>query len=77
MKSVNLNWALIGSIVAALAGVAGSILTPLYGSSLATSVQAVLQALSGLLVVIPTFHVSSVAASGAKYKQAAMYRSAP
>ena len=73
--TVNLNLPLIASICAALAGVAGSILTPLYGADLSTAVQGVLQALSSLLVLIPTLHVSSVASAAAKAKINAKYAS--
>ena len=72
MTKVTLNWALLGSLVAALAGVVGSIVTPIYGSELSSSIENVLQALSGLLVLIPTLHMSSVAASNAKLR--AQYR---
>ena len=63
-----INLPLITSILAALAGAAGTILTPLYGNGLATTVQAVIQAISALLVVIPVTHASSVAAHVAKAK---------
>jgi len=68
MKTVTINWALIGSIVAAVAGVVGSVLTPIYGKNLSGSVEAVLQAVSGLLVLIPTWHVGSTAAYTAKMR---------
>jgi hypothetical protein len=45
---------------------AGSIITPLYGSGLSTGVQVALQILSGFLIAIPSYHVSSVAATNAK-----------
>lgn len=76
MKTVTINWALIGSIVAAAAGVVGSILTPIYGTSLSTSVQAVLMAVSGLLVLIPTFHVGAVASYNSKLRYAASLHNA-
>ena len=69
--TVKLNWSVIGSLVAAAAGVAGSILTPIFGSDLAGQVQSVLQALSGLLIAIPAWHVASVAAGNAKATHAA------
>ena len=72
--SVNLNLPLIASICAALAGVAGTILTPLYGADLTTAVQGVLQSLSSLLLLIPTLHVSSVGAANAKAKIAVRSR---
>jgi hypothetical protein len=73
--TVSLNLPLIASICAALAGVAGSILTPLYGADLTTAVQGVLQSLSSLLLLIPTLHASSVAATAGKMKVRAKYES--
>jgi hypothetical protein len=72
---VPINLPLIAAICAALAGVAGTILTPLYGANLSTAVSAVLQALSGLLVLIPTLHASSVAATTGKLRARAKYES--
>ena len=46
------SWATIIAVFSALAGVIGTVLTPLLGSSLAGGVQVVLQAISGLLVLI-------------------------
>jgi hypothetical protein len=46
------NWPTIIAVVSAIAGVTGTVLTPLIGSSLATGVQTVLQAVSGLLILI-------------------------
>lgn len=60
------NWSTIGATLAALAGAAGTILTPIFGASLSTEVAGILQGLSALLLVIPTWHVTSVAASNAK-----------
>ena len=74
MKTVNVNWALIASVLSALTGLVGSVLTPIYGTHLSTSVQAVLQALSGFLILIPTFHAGSVAAYNAKLKYASELR---
>jgi hypothetical protein len=68
---VKLNWSVIGSIVAALAGVLGTILTPLYGTDLSSQIQSVLQALSALLVAIPAWHIGSVASANAKATHAA------
>ena len=50
MSSVSL--AKLVAVFAAIAGVTGSILTPVLGNQLATAVQVVLQAVSGLLVLI-------------------------
>lgn len=66
--TVKLNLPAIAAVLAAVAGIAGSALTPLFGTQLAIAVQAVLQAVSGLLVVIPTYHVASVAAAQSKLK---------
>lgn len=71
--TVTINWTVLGSIVSALAGAAGSVITPIYGAGLATSVSAVLQGLSGLLVAIGAFHVTAVAATEAKAKVALKY----
>lgn len=46
------NWPTIIAVVSAIAGVTGTVLTPIIGTSLAAGVQAVLQAVSGLLVLI-------------------------
>lgn len=66
--TMNFNWTTIAAVLSALAGVAGSVITPIWGSNLATSVQAVLQAISGILVVIAGWHVTAVTASTAKAK---------
>lgn len=66
--TVNLNWASVVAIVSALAGVAGTIITPIWGAQLASEVQGILQGLSALLVAIPAFHASSIVASTAKAK---------
>ena len=50
MSSVTL--AKLIAVLTALAGVIGSILTPILGNNLATAVQVVLQAVCGLLVLI-------------------------
>ena len=68
--TIKLNWPLLGAIVASIAGVVGTILTPIYGSSLTTQIQAVLQALSALLIAIPTWHVASTAATTSKMSAA-------
>jgi ABC-type dipeptide/oligopeptide/nickel transport system permease subunit len=71
MTGTNLNWAAIGAVIATLAGVAGTIITPIWGTHLAGEVQAVLMGLSAILIAIPTFHVASVAATKAKYNHLA------
>lgn len=65
---MKINWTLLASIVSALAGVVGTVITPIYGSSLSASVGGVLQAVSGVLLAIGAFHVSSVAVAQAKAK---------
>lgn len=67
----NINWALVGSTLAAIAGVVGVILTPTIGATLAGDVKVVLLAISGLILAIPVHHVASVAAARAKAKPAA------
>ena len=58
--TIKINWPLLATLTATLAGAAGTILTPMYGESLSNAVQAVLQALSGLLLIIPTVHASQI-----------------
>ncbi len=74
---MKLNLPLIAAVVAALAGVVGSTLVPLLGTQLAISIQAILQALSALLIAIPTYHVSSVAAAQSKLKAARFNAAGP
>ena len=73
MTNVTINWAMIGSFIAALAGVAGSVLTPIYGTQMATGVQQVLQAVSGLLLLIPTWHIASTASYTSKLRAQNVY----
>ena len=61
--TIKWNWPLLASVCTALAGVAGTVLTPIYGTQLSGAVQDLLQALSGLLVLIPTTHAASAALS--------------
>lgn len=68
-----INLPLIAAVLTALAGVAGSILTPLYGGDLTSAVQGVLQALSALLLVIPTTHASHLAYVSGRARVAARY----
>ena len=70
MTSIPWNWATVIAVISGLAGVAGTVLTPIYGSNLANSVQAVLMALSGVLVAISGYHATSVVATTAKAKAA-------
>jgi ABC-type dipeptide/oligopeptide/nickel transport system permease component len=69
--TVNINWATLGAIASTIAGVVGAVITPIYGSQLATAVQAVLMGLSTILVAIPSWHVASVASAKAKYNHLA------
>jgi len=71
--TVNISWPTVIAVVTALAGTVGSIITPIWGAHLATQVQVVLQALAGLLVLIPAAHATSVVATTAKYKATAKY----
>lgn len=63
---MNLTTSKIVTILSLVAGVAGSIITPLYGATLASAVQGVLQALSALLVLIPSAHATNLVYSAAK-----------
>ena len=68
---VNINWATLGAIASALAGIAGSVITPIYGTGLATTIVGVLMGLSAILIAIPGWHIASVAATKAKYNHLA------
>lgn len=70
---MKINWPLFASVISAISGIAGTILTPIYGSALTSSVEGVLQAVSGLLMAISAFHVTSVAAHASKLKTQARY----
>jgi hypothetical protein len=65
---MKLNLSLIASIISALAGAVGTVLTPIYGSNLSAGVSTVLQSVSGLLVLIAGYHVTAVATTQAKAK---------
>ena len=65
---MNLNLPLIASVLSALGGAVGVVVTPLYGSNLTGAVQALLVAVSGLLVALPVHHAASTAAAQAKAK---------
>jgi hypothetical protein len=62
---VNWSWPMLAAIAVALAGALGTILTPLTGSKLATAVQAALQAVSGLLVILGGGSVTTMLATAA------------
>ena len=61
--TVKFNWPLIASVVGAIAGAVGTILTPLYGADLTNAVQAVLQAVSALLLLLPVHQATTTAAA--------------
>lgn len=65
---MKINWTFLASIASALAGVAGTVITPVYGTGLGSSVQGILQAVSGLLIAIGAWHVNGVAAAQARAK---------
>ncbi len=67
---MKINWTLVAQIVAAVAGVVGTVVTPIWGSQVASSVQDFLQALSGVLVLIPTLTAAVVHVAKAKAKLA-------
>jgi hypothetical protein len=60
---VKINLPLVITVLAALGGIAGTVLTPIYGAQLTTAVQGVLQAISALLVLLPVHHASSIVVS--------------
>ncbi|HVX20873.1 MAG TPA: hypothetical protein VHB02_05975 [Acidimicrobiales bacterium] len=66
LAKLRANLPLIGAVIATLAGIAGTVLTPLYGEGLANGVQTVLQAISGFLLTLPTYHVVRIAAVRAR-----------
>lgn len=63
---MNPTLAKIVTIISLAAGVAGSIITPIYGVDLASAVQGVLQAVSALLVLIPSAHATALVYQSAK-----------
>ena len=69
--TTNINWATVAAITSAIAGVVGTIITPIWGSHLSGEIEGVLQGISALLIAIPGWHVASVAASKAKYNHLA------
>lgn len=64
--TMKINLPLIATVLMAVAGAAGTVLVPIFGSGLSSAVAGVLQGLAALLLAIPTYHVSSVAAYTAK-----------
>ena len=65
---MKLNWATIIAVLTGLAGVVGAVITPIWGTHLASEVQAVIEGVSGVLVIIAGFHASSVVTTAAKAK---------
>ncbi|MDE2096446.1 MAG: hypothetical protein KGL39_04310 [Patescibacteria group bacterium] len=72
MKKINLS--MVASVLSALAGVVGTVLTPTLGSHLATQTAVTLQAVSGLLLAIAGWHVTSVVAQKALQNHIAQLR---
>jgi hypothetical protein len=62
------QWTKIVAVIAAIAGATGSVLTPLLGQSIANGVQTVLEAISGLLLLIPIGGATVVITTSAKAK---------
>jgi hypothetical protein len=62
------QWAKIVAVIAAIAGATGSVLTPLLGQSIASGVQTVLEAVSGLLLLIPIGGATVAITTSAKAK---------
>ena len=71
--TIKWNWPLLASILTAFAGVAGTVLTPVYGTNLSGQVQAILMAISGLLLAIPTTHAASAALTRSNAKWTASF----
>ena len=71
MTNVKLNWAMILAVLSGLGGAVGLIVTPIWGTHMTTQVQAVVAAVSALLVAISGYHATSVVTSTAKAKASA------
>jgi hypothetical protein len=72
--TIKMNWPLLASVFAAMAGAVGSILTPLYGNNLSTAVQAVLQAISGVLLLLPVHQAATTASYRSQMRYASELR---
>lgn len=57
----NLNLAAIGATLSAVAGAVGAVFIAINEPALGTQVTSVLEAVAGVLVAIPSYHVSAVA----------------
>ena len=49
---MKITWATVIAVVSGLAGLAGAVITPVFGAALAGEVKAVLEAISGILVIV-------------------------
>jgi hypothetical protein len=68
--NLKLNWPNVIAALSAAAGIAGTIITPIWGDKLAASVQAALMAVSGLLIAITGYHATSVVSTRVKAQEA-------
>jgi hypothetical protein len=75
-STMKLNLPMIAAFLGALAGIVGTVLTPIYGTHLTGEVQGVLQALSGLLLAIPVTYATHVQAHASKTRNAALIANA-
>ena len=62
------QWAKLVAVITAIAGATGAILTPVLGQSIAAGMQTVLEAISGLLLLIPIGGATVVITTSAKAK---------
>jgi hypothetical protein len=67
--TIQINWATIFAVLSGLGGVVGLIVTPIWGTHLASEVQTVIVALSGLLVSISGYHATKVVSTTATAKR--------
>lgn len=54
------SWAKFVAVLSALAGVVGTIITPIYGATLGSEVQDILQAVCGVLLLFPGLAATSL-----------------
>jgi hypothetical protein len=57
---MKITWATVIAVVSGVAGVVGAAVTPIWGTALAGEVQAVLEAVSGILVIVAGTHATSL-----------------
>ncbi len=62
------NWAGVIAVLTGLAGIAGSVITPIFGQQLASETANILQGLSAVLLVITGYHAQALAVAKAKAK---------